>query len=414
MERWLRESGRTVGGSRSRHRALRAMVVAEVAVAVTIVTGTGLLVRSFLNLQNHDPGFVSRGRLTFNVLLPGVRYRDPGVRQVWMDTLFTDLRAISGVTAVAASSDFPLRTANGGNRPLIQLEGWTDAHEHQVASMRVVTPSFFDAMGMRLQRGRAFTGDDRITTAPVAIVNESFVRKYVDGRDPLTIQLSFGFPRVNPKTLRTIVGVVNDVKHGSLWSPAEPAFYMVQAQQPNATVRVDVVVATSLADPRPVIPLVRAEVRKMDPQLAVTVEPVTELVAATLTRQKLGTTLMLLFGALALLLAAIGIYGMIAYASAERHSEVATRMALGATRGNIFWLLSRQGLLVAMTGAVVGLGMAYGTARLASSWLYDVRPSDPVILASAMAGVFGVAVVATVIPVGRAARIDPALSLRSE
>jgi ABC-type antimicrobial peptide transport system permease subunit len=152
----------------------------------------------------------------------------------------------------------------------------------------------------------------------------------------------------------------------------------------------------------------------MDPQLAVTVEPVTELVAATLTRQKLGTTLMLLFGALALLLAAIGIYGMIAYASAERHSEVATRMALGATRGNIFWLLSRQGLLVAMTGAVVGLGMAYGAARLASSWLYDVRPSDPVILASAMAGVFGVAVVATVIPVGRAARIDPALSLRFE
>jgi putative ABC transport system permease protein len=141
---------------------------------------------------------------------------------------------------------------------------------------------------------------------------------------------------------------------------------------------------------------------------------VTEVVAATLTRQKLGTTLMLLFGTMALLLAAIGIYGMIAYSSAERHSEVATRMALGATRANIFWLLARQGLHVAATGAAIGVGIAYGTGRLASSWLYEVRPSDPWILGSALAVVVGVTVVATLIPVRRAARIDPALSLRLE
>jgi ABC-type antimicrobial peptide transport system permease subunit len=152
----------------------------------------------------------------------------------------------------------------------------------------------------------------------------------------------------------------------------------------------------------------------MDPQLAFTIEPVTDVVAATLTRQKLGTTLMLLFGTIAVLLAAIGIYGMIAYASAERHTEVATRMALGATRANIFWLLSTQGLLVAAAGATIGLGLAYSAGRLASNWLYDVRPSDPVILLSALGLVLGVTVMATLIPVGRAARIDPALSLRFE
>jgi putative ABC transport system permease protein len=152
----------------------------------------------------------------------------------------------------------------------------------------------------------------------------------------------------------------------------------------------------------------------MDPQLAFTVEPVTEVVAATLTRQKLGTTLMLLFGTVALLLAAIGIYGMIAYSSAERHSEVATRMALGATGANIFRLLARQGLAVAAAGAAIGVAIADGAGRLASSWLYEVRPSDPWILGSALAVVVGVTLVATLIPVGRAARIDPAPLLRLE
>jgi predicted permease len=412
IEAWLRERGRSVVNTRSTHRTLRMMIIAEVAVAVTIVAGTGLLVRSFLNLQRNDPGFARRGRLTFDVSLPFQRYRDPGVRRVWTQTLFANLHSIPGVTFVAGSSDFPLRPQNGGNRPRVQLDDWTESHEHVVAWMRVVTPAFFDAMGIHVQRGRAFTDEDRATTTPVAIVNENFVRKYVSDRDPLTAQMMFGLPP-NPATKRAIVGVVNDVKYGSLWSSAEPAFYLVESQIPfNA--RLNIVVATNLSDPEVVIPAIRAEVLKMDPQLAFTVEPVTEIVAATLTRQKLGTTLMLLFGAMAVLLAAIGIYGMIAYASAERHSEVATRMALGATRANIFCLLASQGLIVAATGAAIGAGIAYSTGRLASSWLYEVSPSDPWILGSALAVVVGVTLVATLIPVRRAARIDPALSLRLE
>jgi hypothetical protein len=301
-----------------------------------------------------------------------------------------------------------------GSRLLIQMDNWDESHVHNVARSSVVTPSFFSAMGMRVTRGRGFTDDDRVTTAPVVVVNESFVRKYLDGRDPLTSRVAFGFPRVVPASQRPIVGVVNDVKYASLWSGAEPVFYLVAEQAGGGLFRLNVVVSTDLADPRAAIAAVRAEVRKMDPQIAFTVRPVADVVAATLTRQKLGTTLMLLFGAMAVLLAAVGIYGMIAYASAARHVEVATRMALGATRANVFWLLSRQGLIVAMTGALIGLGLAYGTGRLASSWLYAVRPSDPVILASALALVLGVTIVATLIPVGRAARIDPSHALRFE
>ncbi len=412
MERWLRERGRSVGGARSTHRALRTMIIVEIAVAVTIVAGTGLLVRSFLNLQHDDPGFDSRGRLKFDVVLAGPRYRDPVVSRTWVHTLFTNIRGIHGVTEVAGSSDFPMGDAF--SRLLIQMDTWDESHVHVVARSSVVTPSFFRAMGMRVTRGRGLTDDDRATTGPVAVVNEAFVRKYLDGRDPLTARFAFGFPQVNHASQRPIVGVVNDVKYASLWSSVEPVFYLVADQAWGGIFRLNVVVSTELADPRTAIAAVRAEVQKMDPQLAVTVRPVGDVVASTLTRQKLGTTLMLGFGAMAVLLATIGIYGMIAYASAERHSEVATRMALGATRANVFWLLSRQGLVVTAAGAAIGLGLAYGAGRLASSWLYEVRPSDPLILISALALIGGVTIIATMIPVGRAARVDPALALRFE
>jgi len=258
-----------------------------------------------------------------------------------------------------------------------------------------------------------FTADDRPSTALVTVVNQSFARKYIGNRDPLKAHVSYGFPKVDPASKSVIIGVINDVKYGSLWSSADPAFYVVDSQA-GENYRLHVVVATNLADPRAVIADVRAAVHEMDPQLAFTVEPVTEVVAATLTRQKLGTTLMLLFGTVALLLAAIGIYGMIAYSSAERHSEVATRMALGATRANIFRLLARQGLVIATAGAAIGVAIADGAGRLASNWLYEVRPSDPWILGSALAVVVGVTVIATLIPVGRAARVDPAPLLRLE
>ena len=413
LEKLLRESGRALRGTRSTHRALQTMIVAEIAVAVVMVAGTGWLVRSFTNLQHSNPGFVAQGRLVFDLSLPFDRYRDPAQRSAWTHTLLDRLRGATGVTAVASSSDFPIRADTAGTM-LIQMDGWSDSHV--VARMRVISPGFFDAMGIRMRSGRAFTDDDRQTTAPVMIVNESFVRKYLEGRDPMTAQVSYGFPRINPKSRTQIVGVVSDVKYASLWNEAEPTFYLAEDQSWNsfATLRQSIVVSTSLDDPSVLIPAIRADLSQMDAQLAFKVEPVTALVAATLARQKLGMMLMLLFGAIALALSAIGIYGVIAYASAERLSEVATRMALGATPSNIFWLLARQGGIVAAIGAVLGVAAAYAAGQLAATWLYKVRSSDPVILALALALVLLVTTFATLIPVARASQVDPALSLRSE
>jgi predicted permease len=409
LETLLNESGRSVRGSRSTHRTLRVLIIGEIAVAITLVAGAGWVVKSFANLQAIDPGFDYRGRLVTNLTLSFARFRNPGEVTTWTRTLFEHIGKIEGVTAVGSSSMFPTR-ADTDATPLVHVEGVTTPPV--VARRRVVSAGFFEAMGIRMRQGRGFTDDDRATSAPVAIVNESFARRYMPGMDPLKGQLTFGFPTIPRQTPRAVVGVVSDVRYASLTADSEPAFYVLADQSPM--LQMSVAIATSLADPRVAAEAVRAEIRKADALLAFEVEPVEALIASTRSRQKLGMTLMLMFGAMAVTLAAIGIYGVIAYASAERSRELATRMALGASSSNVFWLLAGQARVLTLVGGVLGLGTAYATGRLASSWLYEVRASDPMILAGAFVIVFAVTVCATVIPARRVSRTDPANALRAD
>ena len=409
LETLLNESGRSVRGSRSTHRTLRVLIIGEIAVAITLVAGAGWVVKSFANLQAIDPGFDYRGRLVTNLTLSFARFRNPGEVTTWTRTLFEHIGKIEGVTAVGSSSMFPTR-ADTDATPLVHVEGVTTPPV--VARRRVVSAGFFEAMGIRMRQGRGFTDDDRATSAPVAIVNESFARRYMPGMDPLKGQLTFGFPTIPRQTPRAVVGVVSDVRYASLTADSEPAFYVLADQSPM--LQMSVAIATSLADPRVAAEAVRAEIRKADALLAFEVEPVEALIASTRSRQKLGMTLMLMFGAMAVTLAAIGIYGVIAYASAERSRELATRMALGASSSNVFWLLAGQARVLTLVGGVLGLGTAYATGRLASSWLYEVRASDPMILAGAFVIVVAVTVCATVIPARRVSRTDPANALRAD
>jgi putative ABC transport system permease protein len=409
LETLLNDAGRTMRGSRTTHRTLRTLIVAEIAVAITLVAGAGWVMRSFANLQAIDTGFVDRGRLVFDLTLPFDRYRTPEQRNTFTRTLFENLSRIQGVSSVGSTSVFPTRPDNDAT-PLVRIEGLTTPPP--VSRRRVVSSGFFEAMGIRIVQGRGFNDGDRATTAPVAIVNESFARRYMNSIDPLSTHISFGFPTINPQSRRPVVGVVSDVRYASLRNEPEPAFYVVQDQ--TLTPRISVAVATTLADPSAAIPAIRAEVNKADPLLAVEVEPVEALVASTLSRQRLGMTLMLLFGAMAVTLAAIGIYGVIAYASSQRRGELATRMALGASSSNVFWLLAGQARVLALVGGVIGLGTAYAAGRLAASWLYEVRASDPVILAGALAIVLAVTLCATLIPARRASRTDPVVALRAE
>jgi putative ABC transport system permease protein len=262
-----------------------------------------------------------------------------------------------------------------------------------------------------LLAGRDFTADDRRNTAPVAIVNREFVRRYLNGKDPLRSSFEAGYPNVNPP-FRTIVGVVGDIRYRSIAEDPEPSFYVSQGQFPFP--RQTVILATRGSDPGTLTSAVRNEISRIEPQMAVTVDTAPNLVASTLTRQQLGMTLMLIFGATALVLAAVGIYGVIAYASAQRLGEIATRLALGATPMQVFWLLMRRGQGLAGVGVVLGLAAAYAGGRTVASLVYGIHASDPIVLVSATFVVAAITFVATAIPAHRASRTDPILALRGD
>lgn len=409
----LNESGRSATGGRGAQRMFAGMIVAEIAVAITLVVGAGWLVRSFANLSAADTGFTAEGRLIFELFLPPARYGRANAMAALQTQLAERLQAIGSVTAVGTTSVAPLRPERNVAM-YVGMRGEVDDPNHQLtARLRMAGPGFFKAMGVKVIAGREFTADDRQLVPNVivsnAIVNRAFVDRYLAGRDPLREQFYMGFPTVDRRRGYTIMGVVDDMKYVSVAEPAEPTFYF-----PAAGLQQTVVVASSLADPRSIAASVRAAVKEIDPTIPVEPISMADIVSESLSRQRLGVTLMLLFAGAALLLAAIGIYGVIAYASAQRVGEVATRMALGATPSHVFWMLMYQGRTLSLIGAALGLAAAYASGRIVANRLYEVRASDPVILMSAVILVFAIALVAVLIPARRASQIDLARTLRLE
>ena len=408
----MNESGRSTSGGRATVQMMGAMTIAEVALALILVAGAGWLVQSFARLRHTDPGFATTGRLVVDVRPSPQSVRTPDQTLAWTRSLFDRLHALPGVTGVGSTLSFPLRGQLDGS-VFVQFKGEAfDPVQPMGARQRLVSPGFFDAMGVPLVGGRDFTPDDRQNTEPVVIVNREFVKRYLRGRDPLRAAFAFGYPNVDAGTLRTVVGVVGDVRYRSIAEEAEPSFYLPQGQFPFP--RQTVVIATKLADATALAPSVRKEIVNLEPQLGFDVDTLSRFVASTLVRQELGMVLMLLFGATALVLAAVGVYGVIAYASAQRRSEIATRLALGATPTQVFWLMMRRGQGLAVTGVAIGLAIAYAGGRGVSSLVYGLRASDPLVLTSATLVVALITSVATALPARRASRLDPVLALRGD
>jgi len=313
---------------------------------------------------------------------------------------------------VGATSNFPFRNNLEGSL-IAQFHGETVDPSHPIGTrQRFVSTGYFQATGTRLLQGRDFGPDDRRNTRAVAIVNRAFVNRYVKGRDPIGLQFSAGYPAPDPRNEVTVVGVVDDVRQKTVKDEAEPAFYSPLAQVPLR--RQTVVVATSAADVAGLQSAIRGEVRQLDPQIAGEFELVRELVGGTLRRQQLGMTLMLIFGGVAILLAAVGIYGVVAYAVSQRRGEMATRLALGATPGSVFMLVMKQGAALALAGIGIGLLIAYLSGRIVASQIYAIRASDPLMLGAAILLVAGIAAAATMIPAWRASRLAPSGVLHTE
>lgn len=409
----LNESGRSAASSRGTSRVMSGMIVAEIALAIALVAGAGWLVQSFARLRATDPGFEPQGRLVIDVR-PARAFRAPAEALAWSDELLGRVRAAAGDALAGSASTFPFRPDRDPTLG-VAVEGRPfDPGRVNGGHLRLVTPGFFEAMGIRLVAGRTFTADDRKGTAPVVIVNRAFVRRFFPGADPLAGSFAYGYPDIDPKTMSRIVGVVGDVRYKSLAEEAEPTFYVPQAQSPFPFLQQEVVVTPRAGNPDAPVSTIRAGLKRFDPQLVVSFATAPEIVAATLRRQQLGMTLMLIFGAVALTLAAIGIYGLIAYAAAERRGEIATRIALGASGRDVFWLMMGAGRRLAAVGLGLGLAAAYAGGRAVSTSVFEMRAADPIVLAGACALVLGVTFAATMIPAVRASRLDPLCALRAE
>jgi putative ABC transport system permease protein len=404
----LKEGGRTAMETRGRNRLRGLLVVSEVALALLLMVGASLLMRSFLKLQRVNPGFRPEGILTASVDLPAAKYGNPEQSAAFYRLLEERLQSMPGVAAAGLSSVLPL----SGNR---QAGNWL-VEGHQIRSMAdvpllfqlTVNCRYFQAMQIPLKRGRAFTEQDSPGAPRVVIVNEALVRRYWPNENPVGKRIGNG----RPDGWMAVVGVVGDVRHASLSQPAEPEVYFPLAQNPRPDMRLAVRTA---ADPLRFAPTLRRAVTEIDPDQPISrVATMEESMANSLAAERFSATLLGIFALLALVLGAIGIYGMISFAVTLRTQEIGVRMALGASAGDVLLTVVRQGALLALAGVAIGMAAAFGLTRFIGSLLYGVEPLDPLVFAGAPVLLTAVAVLASYIPARRASRVDPMVALRYE
>lgn len=405
----LNESSRNTSSGVTTSKTMSGLAVAQIALAIMIVAGAGWLVQSFARLRAVDPGFVATGRLVVDVR--PTRTPDDKVARAWSDDLLSRVRDAVGSATVGAANIYPLRGDQDGGQNVELADEPAGPTLVRGARDRRVTPGYFEAMGVKLVAGRLFTVDDRSTSERVAIVNRAFVRQYFPDRDPLTGSFAYGFPKADRKNMTRIVGVVDDVRFNSIFENDLSTYYLPFAQGDFPVLRPAIVVAAP-GNPMTLIEPIRQALNHFDPQMVVKFTTAESILQATTRRQQLGMTLMLIFGVMAMTLAGIGIYGVIAYSVAQRRTELATRIALGASSDMVLRMLLRSGRNLAIAGAVIGLAAAYGAGRIVASSLYEVRATDPWVLIGAGSVISVVTMIATMIPAVRGSRVDPLQTLR--
>jgi len=402
--------GNTVSGIGNQSRLRTWLVGAEIAAAVILSAGAALLFRSLMGLQAVDPGMDASSVLTFRVSLPRARYSQPNQAIQFFQQAVEKLGQIPGVQSASAVSYLPfngLAAATGmtiGGHPPLK------PGEELVTVARTIEPGYFRTLKIPIERGRDFTFADNETTAPLRfIVNEAFVNKYLRGEDPLTKSISVEMNDKNP--MGEIIGVVGDLKEGALDKEPEPTAYYVHAHLPY-TVMVFVVRANS---PQTLIGPARRVIQELDSQQPIAdVRTMEEILGETFARQRLSAWLLGGFSLSSILLASVGIYGVLAYAVARRTREIGVRIALGAEPGRITRLVVGTGARFVMLGAAAGLAGALLLSGLMKSLLFGIGPRDPLSFVVAPAVLIGVALLAAYLPARRAARISPVEALRTE
>lgn len=426
LSQWIKE-GMRGSFNPGRRRISSALVVAEVALAVVLLVGGGLMLKSFVQLLRVDPGFEPNHVLRLDLALPGIKYREPQQQTAFYNELLGRLQSLPGVESVGATTNTPLGPSE--NWSGFATEGRPDPPQgdQQQAALRTVSDDYFRTMQIPLRKGRFFNNSDaRVAlplirwfeqqpfperfnepqAAPAVIINETMARLYWPNEDPVGRRMRIIF-----SPWLTIVGVVGDVRHTGLNTPPNPEMYLSQLQEPQGAMAV---MARTSGDPLQLAAAAREQVKTMDKDLPVTVTTMDQLYANSLAGQRFNTSLLGVFAAVALLLAMIGVFGVINYSVAQRTHEIGIRLALGAQRLDVFKLVVGQGLLLALIGVILGTAGAVALTRLLAGMLYGVSPTDGPTFVSVSLIVTAVAFLACYLPARRATRVDPLIALRYE
>ena len=407
----LRERNQSTPGGARGSRVRAGLVIIEMALAVLLLVGAGLLVRSFVRLIRVDPGFDTRNALTFRLGLPEAQYKDDDARRIAWTQLLDAIQSTPGVTgagivmfAPPTPPAFNLTFSVTGRPPVAP-------GSEPVMEIRVADPQYFKVMGIAATRGRLFTSDDRAGSTPVVAITASAARRYFPNEDPLGKHIDIGWGRgPNHHVEGDVVGIVADVRSFGLDRDAPAQLYLPLAQVPEEAMAF--VVRTGVP-PESMFAAVRAAVARIDPKLPLTrLETMDAHVARSIAQRRFYMWLLALFAAIALALAAVGIFGVLSYLVAQRTREIGIRVALGADRRAVTVLVLRQAMLISTIGIAIGLTCSLGLTRLMTTMLFDLTPTDATTFTLVGVGLMSVALVAAWWPVRRALAVDPLGALR--
>jgi putative ABC transport system permease protein len=411
LQHTLKDGGRTAGDQQGRWLR-RGLVVAEMAVALMLLVGAGLLLRSFARLQSVSPGFDPTHIATMSVTLPNTKYKDDASLVNFFTAARRKIAALPGVVSVGATSNIPFGgnwgtgsfTVEGYQPPKGQPGPWGD--------LRLVTPGYFEAIKVPLLRGRFFTDADRADSMPVVVVDSEAVRRFWPNADPLGKRVTFDDSSKPDAKWLSVVGVVDHTAHEGLDAEHRVQLYFVY---PQLAQRQMTLAVRTAGDPAAIVNAVRGAIRDVDPDQPISdVATMDTLMDRAVGQRRLLMTLLATFAALAMVLAALGIYGVMAFDVTRRSQEIGVRMALGAARSNVLGLVLRQGLALAGIGVALGLILAVVFKRVLQAQLFGIEATDPLTFLSVAGGLLAVATIATLLPALRATRVNPVQALRYE
>ncbi len=410
----LKEGGQKGAGGNSRGRLRGALVVGEIALSLVLLAGAGLMIRSFYRLTGVDPGFQPDKALAMRMQLSGEKYGDPVKRRVFYDQMLQQLQAMPGVQAAGVITQLPLVTQ--GLSFSFSMEGQPPLPSADLpqAAFRVISQDYFRAMGIPLMRGRSFTPQDTADAQGVAVINRTMAERFWPGQEPLGRRFKIGSSD-NPNPWLVVIGVVGDVRQTSLDQTLKPEMYVSHLQDRRFfAIPRDLVVRTT-GDPLAMAAAVRGEIWKLDKDLPLfRVQTMEQILSVSVAGQRFNTLLLTVFAALAIILAAVGIYGVMSYATTQRTHEIGIRVALGASARDVLGLVMRQGLILTISGVTVGLAGAFALTRVMTGLLFGVSATDPLTFIVIALLLTAVSLLACYIPALRATEVDPMVALRSE